>query len=94
MSLDGVLNEILVADTNDGPTEVKKTAWAVYAGEELNKAQKIAWCKSWRSDLESNGFSALLRGQEPYELAKLKERNLLTVPEAAEPTVGLSSSES
>ena len=29
MSLDGVLNEILVADTNDGPTEVKKTAWAV-----------------------------------------------------------------
>ena len=46
MSLDGVLNEILVADTNDGPTEVKKTAWAVYALRALARATGVLAARS------------------------------------------------
>ena len=73
MQTDHVLDEILVADPAD-MSESKKIGFPVYSSEELTKAQKIAWCKAWRNDLESSGFSAMLRNEEPYELAKLAAR--------------------
>ena len=39
-----------------------------------------AWVDTWREDLTAGGYGALTRGQVPYEIAKLMDRDLVPVP--------------
>ena len=82
-----ILNEIM-AVTNDGTTEDGNSVKAqlpAYPGEKPTKSQMIEWRDAWTDNLKSNGFSAQLRGQEPFELMKLAERPRVKIPRDAEP---------
>ena len=82
-----ILNEIM-AVTNDGTTEDGNSVKAqlpAYPGEKPTKSQMLEWRDAWTDNLKSNGFSAQLRGQEPFEIMKLAERPRVKIPRDAEP---------
>ena len=80
---------VMTVDDKVGNTDVGQTAsgqkFPIHPGERPTKAALRKWCNSWQDDLSGAGFGAMLRGQEPYEVQKLKARSLLTVPADAEP---------
>ena len=64
---DKYLNEILAVDDGYAVTGMrqlghgKKTAYPEFPDEKPTKKQLIDWCETWRSELESNGYGAMLR---------------------------------
>ena len=60
-----------------------KTSWPDHLDEKPSKVALQTWCNTWYEDLSSIGYSSLLCGEEPFELQKLKPRDLLAVPRVA-----------
>ena len=79
---DEILNEIFAV--TDGTTEDGKKDLPAFPGEKPAKSQLLDWCDLWEDSLKSNGFSAQLRGNEPFEIKKLQERPRMTVPADAD----------
>jgi hypothetical protein len=78
----------MTVDDKVGNADVGQTAsgqkFPTHPGERPTKAALRKWCNTWQDDLSGAGFGAMLRGQEPYEVQKLKARPLLTVPADAD----------
>jgi len=67
---------------------IGKTSFPDFPGEKPSKLALERWCDAWYEDLCGMGYSAVLRGEEPFELKKLAPRDLLPVP--AEPAAAAS----
>ena len=59
-----------------------KTSFPDYPEENPSKLALQRWCDTWYEDLSTAGYSAVLRGEEPFALKKYAPRALLTVPSA------------
>ena len=57
-----------------------KSSFPDFPGEKPSKLALERWCDTWYEDLSAIGYSAVLRGEDPFELKKLAPRPLLTVP--------------
>ena len=57
-----------------------KTSFPDYPEENPSKLALQRWCDTWYEDLSTAGYSAVLRGEEPFALKKYAPRALLTVP--------------
>ena len=68
-----------IADITSG-----KASFAEYPDEKPSKVKLIAWLDSWHDDLVGLGYGASLRGEAPYQLAKLRPRPLIDIPGDAE----------
>ena len=68
-----------IADITSG-----KASFAEYPDEKPSKVKLIAWLDSWHDDLVGLGYGASLRGEAPYQLAKLRPRPLIDIPADAE----------
>ena len=68
-----------IADITSG-----KASFAEYPDEKPSKVKLIAWLDSWHDDLVGLGYGASLRGEAPYQLAKLRPRPLIVIPADAE----------
>jgi hypothetical protein len=80
---DPVLVDVLVAD--DGMSEKNgKTAWPEYPGETPSKKSLITWVEAWTEDLNTSGFSALLRKELPYEVQRLADKPAIVIPDGAD----------
>ena len=77
---------------DDGAVGISgKTSVSGFPDFPEEKPSKLAlerWCDTWYEDLSTAGFSSVLRGEEPFELKKLAERELLPVP--ADPSAAAS----
>ena len=73
---------MFVADEANNPDNVK-SAWKEYPGEKPKKNELIQWVESWEDDINTAGLSTLMRGEMPFEVAKLTERPTITVPRDA-----------
>ena len=69
---------VFAADVDTAKTD--KTSFPDFPGENPPQADMLKWLDAWHDDLVTSGFSAHLRGELPFELAKLKPRELLPVP--------------
>ena len=83
--IDPIVKDILVATEDSGKPEGGKTSYPDYPCENPSKTQKTEWIDTWDEDLQASGFSALLRGELPFEIAKLSERPAITIPEGTDP---------
>ena len=72
---------VFAADVDTAKTD--KTSFPDFPGENPPQAEMLKWLDAWHDDLVTSGFSAHLRGELPFELAKLKPRDLLPVPSDA-----------
>ena len=63
-----------------GGTNVKSDTLPDHPGEKPTKSHHIKWCERWRASLDTQGYSAPLRGRQPLEVLKLKDRDLITDP--------------
>ena len=72
---------VFAADVDTAKTD--KTSFPDFPGENPSQADMLKWLDAWHDDLVTSGFSAHLRGELPFELAKLKPRELLPVPSDA-----------
>ena len=72
------MDYVFAADVDTAKTD--KTSFPDYPGENPPQADMLKWLDAWHDDLVTSGFSAHLRGELPFELAKLKPRELLQVP--------------
>ena len=73
MTID-VLESINVMIADDNPkADNTAAAFPEYPGEKPAKATLKRWVETWRNDLDANGYSALLRGETPFELHKLED---------------------
>jgi hypothetical protein len=72
---------VLVADEASGGTTASgKASFPEFPEEKPAKNKLVTWLDTWQEDLTAAGYSTLLRGEEPFELAKLRPRPLLPVP--------------
>jgi hypothetical protein len=71
---------VLVADEAGGTTANGKASFPEFPEEKPAKNKLVTWLDTWLDDLTAAGYSTLLRGEEPFELAKLRPRPLLPVP--------------
>ena len=78
---------VLAADAEAAKTD--KTSFPDFPGENPPQAEMLKWLDAWHDDLVTSGFSAHLRGELPFELAKLKPRELLPVPTDAAAAVSV-----
>ena len=83
--IDPIVSEILVAIEDGGKPEGGKTSYPDYPGEHPSKTLLNEWVDSWSEDLGSGGYSAVLRGELPFEIAKLAPRPPLDIPRSADP---------
>ena len=74
-----LLNTPFVADEPAASDLSEKTAWPAYPGENPSKADKIRWLTRWESDARAAGYSAPLRREDPFEIAKLADRPLIII---------------
>ena len=74
------VNESSAAGQTVSGTNVKADTQPVHPGEKPTKAAHILWCEQWRASLDTQGYSACLRGRAPLEVLKLKDRELITDP--------------
>ena len=79
---DAMFNQVMIAD--DAQADSGKASWPAFPGERPAKQKLIAWIDAWEDDLNTAGFSAILRGELPFECQKLKPRDLLLVPADAD----------
>ena len=63
---------VFAADVDTAKTD--KTSFPDFPGEDPPQADMLKWLDAWHNDLVTSGFSAHLRGELPFELAKLKPR--------------------
>ena len=82
------MDSLFVVDEAATPGSGGKTSFPDFPGEAPTKLEIVTFIETWTDDLNSTGFSAPLRNQLPFELAKLKRRDLLTVP--ADPALAAS----
>ena len=75
------MDYVFAADVDTAKTD--KTSFPDFPGENPPQADMLKWLDAWHDDLVTSGFSAHLRGELPFELAKLKPRELLPVPSDA-----------
>ena len=80
---DAMFNQVMIAD--DAQADSGKPTWPAFPGERPAKQKLIAWLDAWEDDLNTAGFSAIMRGELPFECQKLKPRELLSVPADADP---------
>ena len=74
--LDEFSKDVLAADDGTAP-DLGKT-FPDFPGEKPSKTKLIDWLDTWEDDLGNAGFSALMRGDIPHDVAKLKDRDLLS----------------
>ena len=60
------------AEDGSGLREAGKTQFPVYPDEKPSKAQLRTWCDMWDEDITGQGYSTLVRGEEPFELMSLR----------------------
>ena len=77
---------VFAADVDTAKTD--KTSFPDFPGENPPQADMLKWLDAWHDDLVTSGFSAHLRGELPFELAKLKPRELLPDVEEVEMEAG------
>ena len=82
--VDAIQTALIADDIKADTTDLQKTSFADYPDEKPNKVQLHSWVESWDDDLDASGYSALLRGEDPWALARLAQRDLLTVPRSAD----------
>ena len=69
---DTLFNSLFVADESATVTEKSETtAWPIYPSENPTKAEKILWLQRFEYDARMSGYSASLRREDPFEIAKL-----------------------
>ena len=79
---DTMFNSIFVADESATVSEKSETtAWPIYPSETPTKAEKILWLQRFEYDARMSGYSASLRREDPFEIAKLAERPLILIPD-------------
>ena len=67
-----------VSDNNNG-----KASFPEYPGEKPKKSDLVKWLDIWYDALVTSGYGASLRGETPYQYAKLAPKPLLPVPAAS-----------
>ena len=72
-------NESSVVQTDIGGSD-KKDNFPDHPGERPTKVAHKRWALKWRASLSQIGYAAPLRGEEPFEVKKLKDRDLITDP--------------
>ena len=81
--LEDISAEILSVSTADGMAEIgskeQRTKFPVFPDEKPSATQLKQWLDCWTDDLNASGYAALLRGEETFELKKLKPRPLISV---------------
>ena len=83
---DTLFNSLFVADESATVTEKSETtAWPIYPSEKPTKAEKILWLQRFEYDARMSGYSASLRREDPFEIAKLAERPLIRIPDGIDP---------
>ena len=77
--MEALMRDVLVADDHNSASDngSVKTTFPEFPSEKPTKSQKINWIESWTEDLNNSGYSALLRGEVPFEIAKLADRPAL-----------------
>ena len=63
---------------------IGEASWPDHPGEKPAKVDLKRWIDKWDSNLDSSGYAAPLRGQEPFDWKRLKERKPLPVPRGAD----------
>ena len=67
------------ADDSGTAVTTGKNVLPDYPDENPTKSALKAWLDAWRDELRATGYSSLLRGEEPYAMAKLAPRPLISV---------------
>ena len=84
LTIDALHNSIFVADDSKEMDNKADVGFPAFPGEDPPKSELIEWLETWNDSLKNAGYSALLRGQDPYEVKNLIQRDLITVPEESD----------
>ena len=82
---ESVLNDLFALEeattpvgvTGSGSDKTDKKQWKDYPSEKPRKDELVAWIEAWSDDLTQAGYAPLLRGEEPFELQKYAQRDML-----------------
>ena len=77
-SIDALFNSLFVVDNvSSEANTVADKDWPVFPDEKPGKVELKKWIDKWNDGLNAGGYAALLRGDEPFDVKELKERDLL-----------------
>ena len=86
------MNFVGVADEGPAAASGTKNVFSEFPGENPAQAELNAWLDAWHDDWTTHGYAAHLRGEVPFDLIKLKPRELLPVPSDAAAAVSVNTS--
>ena len=63
----------MAAEAHSETDKKERITFPDFPGEEPSKRALQRWLDTWDDDLNSSGYAAIMRGELPFDVAKLKE---------------------